>query len=206
MRDHNNFLTQTALLRQLADGRNNEAWRTFQQGYQAMMYRWARGQGLRHDQAEEVISRVLEKLVRKIGSYVRCSEPGHFRGWLKSVVCQEVRDLRRTWQRKPDQRGNAFTDTPACLEQVPDVNDLDELSEELEAQLRLYRDRLEQLRERVRMRVGAHTWEAYRRMVEEGESVAEVALALAMSKAAVPMAKRRVIKLLGQEWERMQSE
>lgn len=198
--------TQTALLRQLADWRNNEAWRTFQQRYQSLMDRWARGGGLRHDQAEEVTARVLEKLVRKIGDYVYRPERGRFRDWLKTVVQNEVCDLRRTWRRKPDQQGNGVTAAPVCLEQVPDLDDLDEPSDELEAQLRAYRDRLGQLRERVRKRVRPHTWEAYRRTVEEGQPAAEVAQVLAMKRTAVPVAKLRVIRLLRKEWERMQGE
>src|SRR5262249_38187305 len=40
MESRDEFQTQTALLRQLADLGNHEAWRTFQQRYQPMMERW----------------------------------------------------------------------------------------------------------------------------------------------------------------------
>ena len=82
-------LATTQLLPYLAVGGNEEAWRAFVVRYRPRILRWCRR--LQADDAEEVASRVLHKLVVGLARGVyRRHDPGTFRGWLRRVVGNEV--------------------------------------------------------------------------------------------------------------------
>src|SRR6516165_853404 len=93
-------LATTQLLSYLAAGGNEEAWEAFVARYRPRILRWCRR--LQADDAEEVASRVLHKLVVGLarGAYRR-RDPGTFRGWLRRVVGNEVVDFAR--QQRPGQ-------------------------------------------------------------------------------------------------------
>ena len=93
-------LATTQLLPYLAAGGNEEAWRAFVVRYRPRILRWCRR--LQADDAEEVASRVLHKLVVGLARGVyRRHDPGTFRGWLRRVVGNEVVDLARRQRLRP---------------------------------------------------------------------------------------------------------
>ncbi len=93
-------LATTQLLPYLAVGGNEEAWRAFVVRYRPRILRWCRR--LQADDAEEVASRVLHKLVVGLARGVyRRHDPGTFRGWLRRVVGNEVVDFARRQRSGP---------------------------------------------------------------------------------------------------------
>jgi RNA polymerase sigma-70 factor (ECF subfamily) len=62
--------------------------------------------------------------------------------------------------------------------------------------------RVQEACERVRGRVKPHNWQAFWLTTIEGLEGLDVAARLGMSKAAVPMAKYRVIKMIREELDR----
>jgi DNA-directed RNA polymerase specialized sigma24 family protein len=82
------------LLPYLAVGGNEEARRAFVVRYRPRILRWCRR--LQADDAEEVASRVLHKLVVGLARGVyRRHDPDTFRGWLRRVVGNEVVEFAR---------------------------------------------------------------------------------------------------------------
>ena len=119
-------LATTQLLPYLVVGGNEDAWRAFVVRYRPRILRWCRR--LQADDAEEVASRVLHKLVVGLarGAYRRY-DSGTFRGWLR-VVGNEVVDFAR--------RQRAVRPTGDVLHFWPDPVSIDELAGELDEEFR----------------------------------------------------------------------
>ena len=122
-------LATTQLLPYLAAGGNEEAWRAFVVRYRPRILRWCRR--LQADDAEEVASRVLHKLVVGLARGVyRRHDPGTFRGWLRRVVGNEVVDFARR-----QRAGQPAGDVLHCW---PDPVSIDELAGELDEEFRTW--------------------------------------------------------------------
>ena len=183
-------LATTQLLPFLAKGGNEEAWRAFVMRYRPRILRWC-GR-LQSDDAEEVASRVLHKLVVGLARGVyRRHDRGTFRGWLRRVVGNEVVDFARQ-QRFGRPAGDA-------LQFWPDPASVDELAGELDEEFQADCERAEQVCARVRVRVQPHTWEAFTRTYLQGQEVCEVARDLGLTLSGVYKARDRVRRLLEEE-------
>jgi DNA-directed RNA polymerase specialized sigma24 family protein len=147
---------------------------------------------LQPDDAEEVTSRVLHKLVVGLarGAYQRRGS-GTFRAWLRTVVGNEVVDFSRQLQLGQSSRDNLF-----CQ---PDPASFDELAGELDEQFRADCERAEKVCTRVRSRVLPHTWEAFARTHLQGQEAREVAQDLGLTLSGVYKARDRVRQLLEKE-------
>jgi RNA polymerase sigma-70 factor, ECF subfamily len=183
-------LATTQLLPFLTAPRNEEAWRAFVFRYRPRILSWCRR--LQPDDAEEVTSRVLHKLVIGLarGVYKRRGT-GMFRAWLRTVVGNEVVDFAR--QRRP---GQSARDALFCQ---PDPISFDELAGELDDQFRADLERAEKVCIRVRGRVLPHTWEAFARTHLQGQEAREVAQELGLTLSGVYKARDRVRQLLEKE-------
>ena len=187
--DHTALAT-TQLLPHLAVAGNEEAWRAFVVRYRPRILRWC-GR-LQADDAEEVASRVMHKLVVGLARGVyRRHAPGTFRAWLRRVVGNEVVDIAR--RQRSSQPGDNI------LQYWPDPASVDQLAGELDAEFRADCQRAEQVCARVRERVQPHTWEAFDRTHLQGQEVREVAGELGLTLSGVYKARDRVRRLLEEE-------
>jgi RNA polymerase sigma-70 factor (ECF subfamily) len=183
-------LATTQLLPYLAAGGNEEAWRAFVVRYRPRILRWCRR--MQADDAEEVASRVLHKLVVGLARGVyRRHNPGTFRGWLRRVVANEIIDFARA-----QRFGHPAGDVLQCW---PDPASVDELAGELDEEFRADCERAEQICTRVRVRVQSQTWEAFARTYLQGQEVREVARDLGLTLSGVYKARDRVRRLLEEE-------
>jgi RNA polymerase sigma factor (sigma-70 family) len=183
-------LATTQLLPYLAVGGNEEAWRAFVVRYRPRILRWCRRQ--QADDAEEIASRVLHKLVVGLARGVnRRHGPGTFRGWLRRVVGNEVVDFARQ-QRSGQSAGDV-------LRNWPDPASVDELAGELDEEFRADCERAEQICARVRGRVQPQTWDAFARTYLQGQEIREVARDLGLTLSGVYKARDRVRRLLEDE-------
>jgi RNA polymerase sigma factor (sigma-70 family) len=183
-------LATTQLLPYLAVGGNEDAWRAFVARYRPRILRWCRR--MQADDAEEVTSRVLHKLVVGLARGVyRRHNPGTFRGWLRRVVANEIVDFARQ-QRFGQPASN-------LLQCWPDPASIDELAGELDDEFRTDCQRAEQICARVRGRVQPQTWEAFARTYLQGQEVREVARDLGLTLSGVYKARDRVRRLLEEE-------
>src|SRR5262249_48850082 len=174
------------------------AWRTFRERYRPLILSWCQRWGLKRMDAEDICAAVLSRLVRVMRDFVY--DPDHrFRGWLKTVVDNEVRGYWRLRARRPGDEGSGDAAMYRRLEEVvaPDAGESlgHELDETLERDLRLAR----QLATRVKNRVKSHTWQAFWRTAIDRVAADDVARELHITVAAVYMAKRRVGQMLRAE-------
>jgi RNA polymerase sigma-70 factor (ECF subfamily) len=186
-------LATTQLLPFLAVPRNEEAWQAFVARYRPRILGWCRR--LQADDAEEITSRVLHKLVVGLARGVyRRRGTGSFRAWLRAVVGHELVDFAR--QRHPAPRGSFGAD---ALGSPLDPVGLDELAGELDEQFRADFARAEKVCTRVRGRVQPHTWEAFAQTYLHGREAREVAEQLGLTLSGVYKARDRVRRLLEEE-------
>jgi RNA polymerase sigma-70 factor (ECF subfamily) len=177
-------------LNQLRDPNDQRAWAAFHKVYQPVIYKWCQGQKLQDADADIVCSSVLVKVWNKMSEF-HYDSSRRFRGWLRTLVQNEVRDFLRHRNCRPDARGSGNPDVQKALEQLevnPDATGVDQELEELEA----IQDRLYQVMQRVQQRAEAHTWQAWLLTVRHGQPTREVAELLGISVASVYKAKQRI--------------
>ncbi len=191
--------TSGTLLMRLRELDDREAWNEFVERYTPRIYGWCRRYRLQESDAADVTQEVLGKLVKVIRSFEYDPRRGSFRGWLKTVTNNAVRDFMADLS-GPD-RGSGDTRIGEVLAAIQDPGAISELTAALEEEAE--RTLLREAEERVRLRVQPHTWDAYRLLATEGLSAAEVAVRLSMPVAEVYVAKSRVVKSLREEVERL---
>jgi RNA polymerase sigma-70 factor (ECF subfamily) len=198
-------VTSATLLRHLRDPDNNEeAWRTFLGAYNPLIFRWCRRVGLNSTDAEDVSAAVLCKLAQALRNF--SYDPAHrFRGWLKTVVENAVRNYWRELEHRPGARGNGDSAVQHKLEQLQTPAEIEDLVRELDDSLSGEVQRAQQIAARVRERVKPVTWDAFWRTAIEERPAAEVAAQLGLTVTSVYVAKNRVGKLLRVEAAKLQA-
>jgi RNA polymerase sigma-70 factor (ECF subfamily) len=204
MSNGNGVSTNPCLLREVADPETNEAaWQTFLERYQPLIHDWCRRTRLSQDQSEEVTARVLAKLVTAMRTKFIYNPAHRFRGWLRTVVENEVKTFWRERVRHPGNLGSGDPAVHRKLDQVEAPGALGDLAQELDEALERDLRLAQQVTERVRARVQGSTWKAFWLTAMAKEPAGEVARWLGMTVAAVYMAKSRVGRLLREEGIRL---
>lgn len=191
--------TSGTLLMRLRELDDRAAWNEFVERYTPRIYGWCRHHRLQESDAADVTQEVLGKLVKVIRSFEYDPRRGSFRGWLKTVTNNAVRDF--VSELSAPGRGTGDSRIGAALGAIQAPEAISELTAalELEAEHTLLRE----AEERVRLRVQPHTWEAYRLLSVGALPAVDVATRLAMPVAEVYVAKSRVLKCLREEVERL---
>ena len=187
--------TSITLLARLDDTSDQTAWSRFVDAYSPQIHSWCIKAGLRDIDAADATQDVLLKLVNLMRESKYHPDRGSFRGWLKTVTSNLVRDIMRMQKSRPSSTGNERS-----LRQL--VNLQDETSFKDLALLieRGYeRELLTLASTRVRNRVRDKTWKAYVGTAVEGMPAAVVAKKLNVTVSEVYVGKSRVLKMLRRE-------
>jgi RNA polymerase sigma-70 factor (ECF subfamily) len=184
--------TSLTLLRLLGGpDRDEKAWGRFCDRYEPLIGRWCRRWPLQPADVEDMTQDVLIRVFNKINTF----KPGlgGFRGWLKTVVENAVKDFLRTRRRHPGDQGSGDSDFAELLPPAAGSETVDALVQELDSSLR--RD-MEGILARVEQQIEPETMRAFRMTFLEGRPIADAAAELGKSYAAVCMAINRVKKKL----------
>jgi RNA polymerase sigma-70 factor (ECF subfamily) len=189
--------TSLTLLARLRDSPADQAaWDQFVARYGRKTYGWCRHWGLQEADAEDVTQEVLLKLSTKMHDF-SYHRSGSFRAWLKTLTHHAWQDFVTSRRRAGEAYGgSAIRDTLHTVEAREDL--LARLGEEFDREL------LDAATARVRQRVQAHTWDAYRLTAVEGLSGAEAARQLGIKVATVFVAKSKVQSMLQEEIARLE--
>ncbi len=178
------------------DPNDQAAWSDFVARYQPKILQWCRGWRLQESDAHDVTQAVLLKLSRLMATFAY--DPSRsFRGWLKTLTHHAWRDLvserRARWYRQRRQpMGEFFENLQAG----------DDLIQHLEEEFQ--RELMDQAMVRVRPRVAARTWDAFRLTALEGCSGAAAAAQLEMKVARVYVAKSEVKEMIRGEIRKLE--
>ena len=199
MSDDQKSRTSGTLLLRLRELNDREAWTEFVNRYTPRLFGWCRKQGLQDSDAADVSQEVLGKLVRAIRTFDYDPRRGSFRGWLKTVTNNAIRDF--VAERSRPGRGSGDSQICSALAALSTPAAIGELTATLDAAAEM--ELLREAEARVQLRVKPHTWETYRRTVLNSEPAADVARQLNLSVADVYVAKSRVLKCLREEVARL---
>jgi len=180
----------TLLGRLRADPRDQAAWSQFVARYGPKILRWCRAWGLQDSDAEDVTQDVLVKLHGVMARFVYDPSKS-FRAWLKTLAHHAWQDL------VAERRKAGLAGSGRLVEFLESLRAGEDLVEQLEDEFR--REVLERAMERVRQRVAARTWEAFRLTALEGWSGAATAERLAMKITRVYGAKSEVQERIREE-------
>jgi RNA polymerase sigma-70 factor (ECF subfamily) len=193
--DSETRLTLLGLLRR--DPMHPAAWAEFVEHYGRKVYGWCRKWGLQEADAQDVTQDVLLKLAQKMRTFDY--DPARsFRAWLKTLAQHAWSDLLASRQRHPPGSGDS-----RMMEQLHSVEARQDLAQHLEEEFD--RDLLDAAMVRVRLRVEARTWEAFRLLALEGRSGAEVGEQLGMKVATAFVARSKVQKMLQEEIQKLEA-
>lgn len=183
--------THASLILRLRDGQNEPAWSQFVDLYGPLIYGFARRQGLQDADAADLTQEVLRAVASSVGRFEYDPNKGKFRGWLFTIVRNEIRDQFR---QGPD-RGNGGTTAQQFLEQQPGPEGNDAAVWDEEYRRRVFAWAAEQVRRDFR----EPTWQAFWRTAVEGKRGQAVAQELGMTVAAVYLARSRVLARLKEQ-------
>jgi RNA polymerase sigma-70 factor (ECF subfamily) len=175
-------------------GDDQAAWDRLVTLYAPLVFQWCRGWELREQDAADVFQEVFQAVVTHIADFHIDREGDTFRGWLRTITHNKVRDHFRRRGREPE--GVGGTEAQGRMAEVPQLQESDEDSAPRgnEEQV-LFRRALELIQPEFAER----TWQAFWRTAVEGRATADVAAELSMSSGAVRVAKSRVLQRLREE-------
>lgn len=183
-------VTHPSLLVRIRNRDDASAWSEFVEIYSPLIYGFSRKQGLQDADAVDVTQDVLRLVARSIGRLDYDPGRGTFRGWLFTIVRNELKD----WFSKQRSAVVGTGDSSAIrrLEELPADDNESSTLWDAEHQRRLF----EWASGRVRTEVQESTWSAFWETAVRGRNGNDVAQQLEISVAAVYLAKSRVMARL----------
>ena len=177
------------LLLRLRDGSDKLGWDEFHGRYGELLYRYARGRGVSHADAEDVVQEVELYLFKAMGGFEYDARKGRFRGYLRAAV---VHAIGRRAAKHARERAGLDPNMLDCAAAVKEATSDDQW----EREWRLHR--LRWALRAVANEFEESTLNAFQLHALAGLSVDETAEKLGLSKASVYQAKSRVLKRVRQ--------
>jgi len=168
-----------------------QAWERLVHLYAPLVLHWCRHHGLQDQDLADVFQDVFQAVVAHVGRFRKERSGDTFRGWLRRITQNKLRDHYRRLGR--DVRGVGGSSARERLAQLPQPADEELLSPEAECGLFARALGL------IRAEFEERTWTAFWRTTVEGQAAKDVAADLSMTPGAVRVAKSRVLHRLREE-------
>jgi RNA polymerase sigma-70 factor (ECF subfamily) len=172
-----------------------EAWKRAVHLYYPLVRKWCQRFGLQPQDAADVTQETFRALAGAIGRFRREEGKNSFRGWLFGITRKQ---LANHWRRQEAALlGAGGTDAQKRLAQVP------EESEDDASVVRPADERTLVLRRALGLLqadVEPRTWQAFWRVVVEGQAPADVAADLGLTANAIYLLKARLLRRLREEF------
>jgi RNA polymerase sigma-70 factor (ECF subfamily) len=168
-----------------------DAWRRFIDVYGPLVTYWCRRAGLQNEDAADVLQETFRAVARGIERFCHDRTKGTFRGWLRTITTNKLRDWARAQRNRPAAAGGE--DAQRALTEAPDLLAVEPGTEaDVAEQGIVFRGSLALIRAEFNDR----TWEAFWRLAVNDESPNNVATALGLSVANAYQCKSRVLRRL----------
>ena len=178
--------TSTSLLRR-AQAHEPAAWRRLVELYSPLVYHWCRRVRLPPQDAGDVLQDVFQAVAAALGRFRIADPASSFRGWLRTITQNKLRDYFRNRRRTPEAAGGSSAQQDML--EIAEVRLGEGGVTEEEEQRLLFRRGLQL----VALEFEDSTWQAFWRVTIQGQSPAGVAADLGLSLNAVYKAKSRVL-------------
>jgi RNA polymerase sigma-70 factor (ECF subfamily) len=169
------------------------AWDRLVALYAPLVLHWCRRCDLQEQDAADVFQEVFQAVATHLGRFRKEKAGDTFRGWLRTITRNKVRDHLRRLGREPG--GVGGTDAQYRMAQLPAAAP----AEDSAADERAERDLFHRGLELIRAEFEEKTWQAFWRTAVDGQPAADVAAELGLSPGAVRVAKCRVLQRLREE-------
>lgn len=178
--------TSESLLIRLKSAEDDDAWARFVRLYSPLIYHWARRTGVQTADARDLVQDVLTTVFRKLPVW-QYDPRGSFRGWLRTITLNRHRELirRKSHQQQPVEPDHLAERLAATAQSTWDLNYAREL---VQSAMELMRDDF-----------APETWGALKRIVQSGESTADVARETGVSPWTLYSARNRLMTRLRRE-------
>ena len=188
--------TSTELLRQ-AQANDQTAWEQLVELYSRRMYRWCRRAGLQPADASNTVQEALQAVARKLGDFHRDRPGDTFRGWLRRITDNKIRDHFRKQGKTADLAAGG-PDSQEMLaylandnQDTPNSNDTS-----LAAKRSPHSEQLLAIIEQVRADVSERDWKFFWRVAVDGQSAADVGREFGVTANTVRLVKMRMLRRL----------
>ena len=187
--------TSRSLLLEL---RENEAgaWNQLVLLYAPLVYFWCRKYGVADQDIPDVVQDVFQSVATNIGRFRKDRAKDTFRGWLHTIAKNKSIDHFRRSVNCTDAAGGS--DALRLLHQFPDASQ-SVATFDNENEIYVYHDLFLRACDLIRTDFKESTWQAFWRIVVDGQSPKDVADELSMKPGTVRVAKSRVLQRLRQE-------
>jgi RNA polymerase sigma-70 factor, ECF subfamily len=168
---------------------DKEAWGRLVHLYGPLVFRWCRQAGLQETDAADIGQEVFRAVARRIGDFHHDRERGSFRGWLRTITRNKLRDLAR--RQPPGGRGIGGSDGQGQIQRLVAPVSADSGEEVDQAEDLIVLRRAVEL---VLDDCEAATRQAFWRVVVDGQTPADVASDLGLSINSVYLIKSRLLR------------
>ena len=170
------------------------AWDRMVGLYAPLVYRWCRRWDLQEQDIADVFQDVFQAVSSHIGNFRKEKQSDTFRGWLRTIAHNKVRDHFRRLGREPGGAGGTDAQIRfSSLAAAPLADEDDSGGEDV------YRGLFRHALDLIRAEFEERTWRAFWLTAVEDRAPKEVAVELRMSTGAVRVAKSRVLRRLRDE-------
>ena len=183
----------------LLKANDSDGWQRLVQLYSPLIYFWCRGMNLPEQDMPDVFQEVFHAVSRNIEGFRRDRPGDTFRGWLRTVTKNKVRDHYRRQQKEPQPIGGTDAQIQLSQQSAAGMHDANDDAAEEAGEDQAYWELLQRALAAVRPHFQEQTWQAFGRVVLEGKTPCEVADELSMRPGTVRVAKSRVLQRLRQE-------
>lgn len=183
-------LESTSLIQRLKT-HDAEAWQRLLDLYVPLVFSWCRHSGLQAQDAADVVQEVFRAVLRGIAEFQYRRPTDTFRGWLRTITKNKIRDHFRDQAGIPVAMGGSEAHLRFMEVAAMEPGD----SPESGPVSSLIRRALELIRAEFEDR----TWQAFWLMAVGQQSSTEVAQKMKMTPGAVRQAKYKVLRRLRQE-------
>jgi RNA polymerase sigma-70 factor (ECF subfamily) len=180
--------TPASLLLRIRRSDDQNSWRQFVELYTPLLYHWALRLCPNEHDAADLVQEVLLVISKRLADF-NYDRQKSFRGWLRTILMNKLRDIRR---RKNVPLGTGDME----LDSLPSDDESNDLSEAEYRQLLVAR-----ALQVMKTQFQPTTWKACWEHVVEGRPASAIANELGISPNAVYVAKSRVLRRLRQELE-----
>lgn len=183
--------THPSLLARVRNVGDRSAWAEFVELYAPVVYAYAVRHSLQEADAADFTQDAMLGLMRTLRSFEYDRSKGSFRGWLVTVLRNQLKRDGVKATRQP--RGTGDTSALLRLSELP----APPIDETLENDLKL--SEFHWAAQRVRTEFQPNTWAAFWQTTVEGLAVQPVAERLGMTAGAVYVARSRVLSRIRDE-------
>lgn len=196
--------TRRSLVRRLRNWDDQKGWQEFMDKYGKFIFGMARRSGFSREEAEDVMQDVLVSVARKMPEFRYFGERGSFKAWLVMIIKSRIIDhLRKKYRRLPQAGGGDADNSGRTSVEDRIAQEEDALSHETFWMTEWESYVLETALNRVKQRLPAKHFLAFRMCTQQEKSPAEVAKALGLSLPNVYLIRHRVGRMVAAEIERL---